>query len=194
MKNHCWYKLNLDIKNCFLDGYKFPIPSGRFGIWSPLAQDVCNPKWLKHLKSLGLPAYSFMIFYRASYASTTQAHIDIAPTTPLSLTNFAINWCYGGEDSEMVWYEMPKNKTKVSYTEAKTPYMSWDIPSLKEIERHHIGEEVTIVKTGIPHAINMGGDPRWCFSMRLSFLENMKWNEAIKILKEKNLLIERDVI
>lgn len=188
---HCWYKLNLDIKNCFIDGYKFPVPKGQFGIWSPLAADVCNPTWAKYLKSVGLEPFCFMIFYRGAGASTAQAHIDIAPTKPLSLTHFAINWVYGGEGSEMVWYEMPETKTKVVYTEANTPYMSWNKPTLKEIERHHIGEEVTIVRTDIPHAINMDKDPRWCFSMRVAFLENVEWDTAIDILREKNILIER---
>lgn len=188
----CWYKLKIDTTNCFREGYKSPKPTRNFGIWSPLATDVCSPMWLDYLKSLGLTAYCFMIFYRGPYAGTVQAHIDIAPTTPLTLTHFAINWCYGGEGSEMVWYEMPTHKTEVLYTEAKTPYMSWDTPSLKEIERHYIANEATIVNTSIPHAITMGRNPRWCFSMRLTALENVKWDEAISILKEKNILLERN--
>lgn len=183
-----WYKLNLDVSNCFGKNPKLPTPVGQFGIWSPLATKICHPDWLNYLQSLGLTPYSFMVFYRGPWASTADAHIDIATADPWELTHFAINWCIGGSGSEMIWYEMPKTTTQVHYTNAKTPYMAWNTSTLKEIGRHHIGEEVTLVRTDIPHAIKMGPEPRWCFSMRLTTLENVEWDRAVDILKEKNLL------
>ena len=188
---HCWYNLNIDIKNCFLDGYKFPVPTRRYGIWHPLARDVFKHEWLEYLSSLGLPIYSVMIFYRGPWASTAEAHVDVGKAEPFCLTNFGINWCYGGKNSEMVWYETPTEPKSVTYTAANTPYMSWDIDTLKEIERVHLSDEVSIVRTGIPHSIKMGAEPRWAFSARCSLLDNMSWDDARAVLQKKNLIIER---
>jgi hypothetical protein len=189
--SHCWYKLKISVKDCFLPGYKFPTPTGRYGVWHPKATEVFNNQWLQYVKSIGIPVYSAMIFYRDSYAHTAQAHVDIGKPDPFVLTNFAINWCYGGEGSEMVWYETPTKKKEISYTAANTPYMAWDIPDLKEIERTHLGEEVSLVRTGVPHAIKMEKEPRWVFSARCSIPDNIEWERALEILREKDLLIER---
>ena len=90
--SHCWYKLNIDVKNCFLENYKFPTPPGRYGVWHPRAYKVFNQQWIQYVKSLGLSIYTVMIFYRDSYAHTELAHVDIAKCDPFTLTNFAINW------------------------------------------------------------------------------------------------------
>jgi hypothetical protein len=121
--------------------------------------------------------------------SARSAHIDIDTVHPFSLKHFSINWCIGGADSEMIWYEMPETEKSISYTSANTVYISWDTGTLKEIERHHIGEEATLVRTDIPHSIKMGPEPRWCFSLRLSSLENFEWDQAVHMFKEMNLLL-----
>jgi len=187
----CWYTLDIDLKGCFKDDFKFPVPQGEFGVWTKPADQVSSPAWRQYMKSLGLPVTSFMMFYRGSHASTKQAHIDILKLEPWTLTNFAINWCFGGTGSEMIWYNTPTTVTKISYTSAKTPYMSWDKDKLIEIERYHLGNKVTVVQTGIPHAIEMRAEPRWCFSARTPITENKPWEEVIDLLRKKKLLIER---
>ena len=189
--SHCWYKLNIDVKNCFLENYKFPTPSGRYGVWHPRAHEVFNQRWIQYVKSLGLSIYTVMIFYRDSYAHTELAHVDIAKCDPFTLTNFAINWCYGGAGSEMMWYNTPNEKKAITYTAANTPYMAWDIPELTEIERTHLGEEVTLVRTGLPHAIRMDKEPRWVFSARCSIPDNLEWEQVVGLMREKNLIVER---
>lgn len=191
MKNHCWYNLRINVDNCFLDNYKFPTPHGRYGVWHPRAETVFNRTWLTYMKKIGLPIYSTMIFYRGPYAHTAQAHVDIGKTDPLTFTNFAINWCYGGSESKMVWYKMPPEDTPITYTGAKTPYMSWDIPTLEEVERTHLSETVSLVRTGVPHSIEMGQEPRWVFSARCSLVDNFEWDDIVELLRKKNLLIER---
>lgn len=190
--DYCWYNLNINIKNCFNPTFKFPTVTGRYGVWHVNAINVFNTEWLTYMKSLGLPIYSVMIFYRDSYAHTAQAHIDIGKVEPFEVTNFGINWCYGGDQSQMVWYKTPTNIVdKVQHTLAHTPYAAWDIPSLSEIERVHLGEEVSIVRTGIPHSITMGEEPRWAFSARCSLVDNLEWEDVLQVLRNKNLLIER---
>jgi hypothetical protein len=190
-QKHCWYNLKIDTTNCFLEGYKLPKTNGELGIWSLHAKDIFKPQWLEYVESIGVFITSAMIFYRGPGTGITHAHIDISDVEPLSLSTFGINWCYGGKNSEMVWYETPIEPKQLSYTPAKTPYMSWNINELKEIERTHIGNEVSIVRTNIPHGIKMDTDPRWTISARYSELEGAKWETIIEELRDRNLLIER---
>jgi hypothetical protein len=192
MNDPCWYKLNIDLTNCFKKDYRLPKVKGRYGIWHPLATEVFSEEWLDYTKSIGFPIYSVMIFYRGPNAATKGAHIDLSESNGVTnITNWGINWCYGGKGSTMSWYEpLPNSDPQTVYTAANTPYKIWRKDVLNKIESHHIGDEVTLVKTGIPHSIEMGTDPRWCFSARTSMRNNYPWDKLVEYLKSKNLLIE----
>ncbi len=190
---NCWYSLDIDVKNCFRKDFKFPAVRGRYGIWDMLAWDVFNKEWLEYVTSKGLPIYSVMIFYRGAWASTHGAHVDISVVEPLLLTNFAINWVYGGQDSTMSWYETPLEEKKIDYTPAGTAYKVWNKWELKRIEFDAIGENVKLVRTGVPHSIEMGSEPRWCFSARTSIHHDYEWDQVVDMMRKQNLLVERDV-
>ena len=190
-QKHCWYNLKIDITNCFLEGFKLPEHNGVWGLWPMDAKDIFASQWLEYMESIGFSVNSATVFYKGPYTQEPRAHIDIRKVEPLSLVTFGINWCYGGKNSEMVWYETPIEPTSVAYSGANTPYLSWDINDLKEIERTHIGNEVTIVRTNIPHGIKMDADPRWAISARFFKLKGAEWETIIEDLRKKNLLIER---
>lgn len=192
----CYYRLKIDSTNFLNPKWKLPKPTGLYGIWSPMAEDVFGSTWLEYMKSIGLPIYNAMIFYRGPGASTKEAHLDISKTDPLTLTNYGINWCLGGKESSMIWYETPGDgrvrDEDVIWTSAKTPYIAWDYDKVTEIERVNIGKELMLVKTDIPHAIQMGKEPRWCISARSSVFDNLKWEDITALLRSKNLLVERE--
>ncbi len=192
-EKHCWYDLDIDVTNCFKKDFKFPTPKGRYGIWDKLAWDVFNMDWLKYVTAKGLPIYSVMIFYRGPFASTVGAHVDISVVEPLLLTNFAINWVYGGTDSTMSWYETPEREKNIEYTPAGTAYKVWPKHELNKIESNAIGEKVKLVRTGVPHSIEMGTDPRWCFSARTSIHHDFEWDQVVGLMRKHKLLVERDV-
>jgi len=192
-EKHCWYDLDIDVKNCFKPEFKFPTPKGRYGIWDKLAWDVFNMDWLKYVSAKGLPVYSVIIFYRGPYASTLGAHVDISTVEPFLLTNFAINWVYGGRDSTMSWYDTPLAEKKIEYTPAGTAYKVWNKRELNKIESDVIGESVKLVRTGIPHSIEMGSDPRWCISARTSIHHDYEWDHVVGMMRNQKLLVERDV-
>ncbi len=193
--NNCYYRLKINSDNLLNPNWKLPKPTGAYGIWSPMAEEVFSTEWLGYMKSIGIPIYNAMIFYRAPGSSTREAHVDISKTDPLVLTNYGINWCLGGRDSSMIWYETPNDgrirDEDVIWTAAKTPYIKWQYEEVKEIERTTIGKELVLVKTDLPHAIKMGKEPRWCISARSSALDNLKWDEVTELLRSKNLLVER---
>lgn len=169
-----------------------PTPQLRndFGIWHYKAKDIFSTDWLNYVKSIGLQINGAMLFYREACASTLEAHIDIATAEPLELCNFGINWCVGGKGSEMVWFERPYyDKNSIAKTAADTPYIAWPIDSLKEIERRHIGLEPVLVRTDIPHCIIMKSDPRWCISVRLDYKSSMTWEQIVKYMGDRNILL-----
>ena len=75
MKNYCWYNLKIDVKDCFLDDYKFPKVWGQYGVWHSLSATVFKKEWLMYMKEIGLPIFSTMIFYRGPYVHTAKAHV-----------------------------------------------------------------------------------------------------------------------
>ena len=196
--NNCYYRLNIDVSNALKPDWKHQCGTfdvtGKYGVWQPPSNLIFNQEWLDYMKSIGLPIVNAMIFYRGSYAHTVDAHIDVSTAQPFRTHNFGINWCVGGKGSEMLWYELPPNaEQKVTYTRAKTPYVSWPLKELTEVERCHIGKQVTLVKTGLPHAIVMGEEPRWCFSARTFIPNDIPWQEVVELMRSKNILIERHI-
>jgi hypothetical protein len=193
MSNNCYYRLTLDVSNAIREDYVFPTPTHDYGIWNPPAEKIFRKEWMEYMQSIGVPLYNAMLFYRAPGASTKETHVDISKTNPLRLTNYGINWCIGGRDSEMVWYRPPKElrDEDVIWTRAKTPYIAMKYDQVTEIERCHVGSEVTLVKTDLPHAVLMGDEPRWCISARTSWLDNYPWDGILELLRSKNLLVER---
>jgi len=193
--NFCYYRLKIKLDNFLNPKWKLPKPTGLYGIWNPMAEEVFSGAWLEYMKSIDIPIYNAMVFYRGPGASTKEVHVDISKTDPLELTNYGFNWCIGGTESSMVWYEIPGDGTvkeeDVIWTAAKTPYVAWKYEEVKEIERANIGREMTLVKTDLPHSIQMGKEPRWCISARSSSLNNLKWDEILDHLRAKDLLVER---
>ena len=167
--NHCWYKLNLNVKTALRSDWKFPSHNGKYGIWNYKAAEMFDSAWLRDTRLKGIPIVEAMLFFRGPGINNDTAHMDLAENNKnkLQVRNYGINWCIGGQDSEMVWYKTPTDfnlQEDVPYTAAKTPFICWPINKLTEVERHNLGDTVTLVKTGIPHNVEMNRDPRWCIS------------------------------
>jgi len=89
----------------------------------------------------------------------------------------------------MVWYELPNKKLEIMYTDAGSPFVEWPIKDLKEIDRYSIKEnEIVLVRTDVPHQIEMKEQPRWCVSMRFQHMENYSWESLVKILYDNHLM------
>ena len=213
MSKHCWYDVNIDIENCFHPDFIWPDITDlqtdnkaweKYRIWSLPSEGQFKPEWLEYMDSIGFPIEDSMIFYRQSFGHTTSgpiddkgtefnvSHVDLCSDT--SIFHYGINWCYGGKDSQMIWYELPpENDRMVRHTPAGTAFLAWPSFMLKEVERVHIDGRPKLVSTGLPHEILMQDEPRWCFSLRSSALNRIHdWDSVVELLRSKNLLIERD--
>ena len=77
--------------------------------------------------------------------------------------------------------------------DAGTVYYNWPISQLTEIDRHILKEKtLTMVRVGIPHAILVGEQSRWCISARCMTIENMYWKDITKWMRDRSLLVERE--
>jgi hypothetical protein len=170
-----------------------PSPKGNYGIWSPKATDIFSSEWLEYTHSLGIDFKHALLFYRGPNTTSKEAHVD-THAGDHSFVNFAINWVIGGAGSKMHWYELPDDPaaaTTVKDPKTNVPYTTYQFKDLKHIESGEIVNEVTLVRTNVPHSITMNKEPRWCISARVGRTEDMQWNDAVEYFRHKNLLVER---
>jgi hypothetical protein len=189
--NNSWYDTKISPPIFNLE-WVFPKPNNvNNGVWRLENEIVFDKDWLNCIKELDISLSKYaMVFYRPANFNTNYAHIDINVDDTTKSTVLGLNWIIGGEDSEMVWYELPNDNKNLSYTVANTPYVNWKMGELKEVDRCRIHSKLTLVRVDVPHGIIMRNSPRWAFSLRLSG-NKKNWDEAVSFFKSKNLLEER---
>jgi len=153
--------------------------------------ELFNPDWLQQLcECTQNEVSSIMVFYRPSYHQYPTAHIDlntnyIKETGQVSATCAAVNMIYNGanDDSEMIWYQCPAyTQDDVQWTMAQTAYLDFDPKTLTEVSRCCIGNNVTLVRTDLPHNIIMGQTPRLSISIRFKWLgwQDPSWSGIVE--------------
>jgi hypothetical protein len=193
MKHNCWYTLDIDISNALRKDWEWNIPESSTLDVKIENTRIFNQDWLDYMQSIGIPVVRAMLFYRNSMCIQKNAHVDLrGPDSNgnISYINYAMNWVLGGKDSEMIWYNLPDKNIDVKYSMANTPYIQWPISTLEEIERVNIQNSLTLIRTDIPHSIQVQSEPRWCISAR-SDISGYSWQQAVDHFRSKNLLIER---
>ena len=170
-----------------------PTPKGNYGIWYPKAEDLFTPAWLEYAAGLGIDFNHALLFYRGPGMTSKEAHVDTHAETH-QFVNFAINWVLGGKDSKMHWYKLPDMRVASTVKDPKTsvPYTTFQFKDLEYLESCEITNEVTLVKTNLPHSVTMGNEPRWCISARVKHNNDVVWEEIVERMKQNNLLVERN--
>lgn len=187
----CYYRLNIDTSGALKSTWKMPEPKGNYGIWYPSAKEIFSDNWLEYTKNLGIDFKHALLFYRGPNTTSKEAHVDTHATSH-KFVNFAINWVIGGRESSMHWYKLPDMKVASVVKDPTTsvPYTTFQFKDLEPIESCSISDQITLVKTEIPHSITMGSDPRWCISARIAD-DKMTWEEVVQYLRSKKILVER---
>lgn len=193
MNNHCWYNLNISTQDCFRTDFELPKSIEQEQIWRFKVEEIFKPEWIEYAHSSGLPIQVVLIFYKDSFASSVKAHIDISRTAPeIVITNFGINWAYGGTGSTMSWYDyIEQNADPVSTHRDGTKFKSFEFDTLKKIESVSISDKMTLVNTSIPHGVEMGPESRYCISVRTLVNDNCEWEEMVEKMRDIGLLVER---
>ena len=193
MSDFCYYRLNLITEGAFNPNWKWPVPTSDYGIWDPYATDIFNSDWLKYTKRLGIDFYRALVFYRGPNTTSKEAHVDTRNESFIYV-NSAINWVFGGENSTMHWYKMPENPdaaNTVKDPKTQVPYTTFQFKDLEQIDSCQIKNEVTLVKTCVPHSITMGLEPRWCISARVAKPNDLSWDNVVNKMRSNKLLVER---
>jgi len=186
-----WHVLDIDTTNALnpqFDPYKLRAESTQadapVSLWKIHGNEVYsvfNKDWLEQLEARGISMSSAMLFYRDAYHVHPVIHIDVFKDgTPCI---YAFNWVISPVDnSPMVWYDIEIGTGEVTENVASTKYQYWSMEEYQhtEVARKIIGNELTMVKIGMPHTIIVNEHPRWLMSIRCTFNENIKdWNSAV---------------
>lgn len=188
-----WYHLKLSTIGAITPkGAEFfsnIVKANRFYITELRDIDFFSLEWLNNLSSgVHNEVTSAMIFFRPADFQVSSAHIDlntnmIKQTGKIVSISAAINLIYEGNhnDGEMIWYEPPINTPAVQWTEAGTAFVDFDLETLTESSRCCIGNNLTLVRTDIPHNVIMGSTPRLSISLRLKWAKwkDPNWNGIV---------------
>jgi hypothetical protein len=209
MDNHKqkpWYKLNINIDNAIQPDFNFNQlwnesvfkhkSEGRSGgLWCFPRNEklkLVTAEWLSYMESLDLEVGSILLFYREPYFIQPETHVDIYNMEDggHEFGNYALNWVVDPADnSEMIWYKWPEQDGTLTRLQdsSNLPYYHWPNSEFvdKEIARHIIGREFTLVNVGIPHNIMTKSVPRWCVSVRMWRKSKpiSNWTDAVEYFK-----------
>lgn len=170
------------------DGLPFNLPGGYWTLYLDNGlDDFFSADFLEKMKNLGFPVDMITCFYRKSRYCHPTAHIDGSLTRKVV---FGLNWVLtpGKDDSEMVWYEMPKKQIPVTTTEYGTAQVDIDTSDLAETGRRCIGRRLTLVRVNIPHNIIVREQERFVISLRCNLDRVQSWEDAVESFK--HMIIE----
>jgi len=146
------------------------------GIWTLQPKTIFTEEWLQYISFEHHAKVDLaQIFYRAPHYQHPGAHVDIDRSD--NLYGGGLNWTIDPDDAHMVWYNMPDQDptyTKRSETDINK---EWPLEDLVENNRCIIGQQPTLVRTDIPHTVDMGANERWLISVRFTRLND--WNQYL---------------
>lgn len=189
-----WHRTNIDVTDAIkidLKDYILSDPTREgehalyipdtVGVWTLSPDTIFKQDFLSTFDSnLGVKVDLAQIFYRAPNYQHPGAHVDLGQSG--ELYGAGLNWTVDVDDAEMTWYNMPTTEgisTKRSETDQNK---EWLLEELTEIDRCCIGQTPTLVRTDVPHTVEMGNNERWLISAR--FLHHWTWDDYTKTLKE----------
>jgi len=197
MNNNCWYNLNIDVTGAIRTDIGLDVTDDSWHIKSyDKPNEIFNSGWIEYFRNLGFTISHTMVFRKPKNHKCHFAHIDgylieRDDTSFLSTRTNAINWVIGSDDGDMVWYQTPREKNEVLYTAANTPYLSWPVNQLTEIDRCRQSQYTpTLLRVNVPHNIEINGNARISVSVRTITISN-NWSKAVELMRNKNILIER---
>lgn len=115
-------------------------------------------------------------YFHSTPISMYLIHVDICDPWP---NDFAfLNYAYGGEGSQMAWYDVDGDPYDSSNNVSKR-ILSWDPDRCREICRTEIGKP-TLINTGKPHTLIPGTTARKCYSLALFEISGRRatWDHA----------------
>tara|TARA_B100000214_G_scaffold114690_1_gene80973 strand:+ start:1413 stop:2009 length:597 start_codon:yes stop_codon:yes gene_type:complete len=189
-----WHRINIDISDAVKIDLKDYILSDPYrqgehalyipdcaGVWTLSPNTIFKSSFrkelfLKHKIQIDLA----QIFYRAPHYQHPGAHVDLGKNG--EIYGAGLNWTVGPDDAEMTWYKMPTVEGTSNRRSVSDLNMEWPLEQLTEIDRLCIGQTPTLIRTDIPHTVDMGNNERWLISARFTW--HWTWDDYAKTLKD----------
>ena len=192
--NNYWHRLNIDLEDPILDLKDYiltdPYRPGEHasynpetgGVWTLDPNILFSKEWLQYLEhDFNIFPGHVQLFYKNKNAHHSVAHVDVSSTG--TLHGGAINWTLDPDDAEMVWYETPTHShTGEVNTTVNNQSKEWPIDGLNIVARCNIGQRATLVRTDIPHTVDIGLVDRWAVSFRI--LTALTWPTHVTVLEQ----------
>lgn len=153
----------------------------RGGIWTLQPDTLFTDNWQQFmLHEIGVKVDLAQIFHRKPYYQHPGAHVDIDQND--NLYGGGLNWTLDPDDAEMVWYNMPTEDPIYTRRSETDRNKEWPLDMLTEHARCTIGQVPTLVRTDIPHTVDMGANERWLISVRFTWLQS--WDQYLNAFHE----------
>jgi len=188
MKN--WYRLKLNVDNAVKDTFVFPEVDDLFKMFHYSADEVFTSEWISYMAEHNLKVNKARIFLRHNSQKDMEAHIDINATNRPNPVN--LNWVHGTDDRDMVWYQTEGVDLDLIFSDFGSRHFQASISRLTEIDRCRIGNQITLVNTGILHATSPSDYPnkknyRYLISAGLELSFKITWDQFVE--QHQHLLI-----
>lgn len=146
------------------------------GIWTLQPKTIFTEEWLQYISFEHHAKVDLaQIFYRAPHYQHPGAHVDIDQSD--NLYGGGLNWTIDSDDAHMVWYDMPEQDPIYTRRSETDRNKEWPLEELVENNRCIIGQQPTLVRTDIPHTVDMGANERWLISVRFTWLND--WDQYL---------------
>lgn len=189
-----WQTLNIDIFAALRPGInlddmynKSQFAGQPCGVWRYCNTEIdqlLDIDWINGMHQIGIPVKSALVFYRIPFYTHPEAHIDVFWSGEPVIAG--INWTLDHEDdSEMVWYNHPKEPPTPDLGSFGLRYTSWPLEQIQSYEfaRKTIGTVPTLVRTDIPHNIVVNSKSRWAISVRYENRQLKNWENTVDFFK-----------
>ena len=174
-------ELRIDLKDYILsdpyrEGEHALYMPDKGGIWTLAPKTIFSQEWLDYVeKEWNLSVDLAQIFFRKPYYQHPGAHVDIDQED--NLYGGGLNWTIDPDDAQMVWYQTPDVDPEYTQRSHTDRNKEWPLDILSEVGRCTIGQEPTLVRTDIPHTVDMGANERWLVSVRFTWLKS--WDDYL---------------
>lgn len=192
-----WHVLDISTSNAIRPDFDFDSmykqseflnkPGAVWNFADESLEKLFTKDWLKYIDSLGFKMRNALLFYRQSGYVHPLAHIDyvgnINPRPAIYALNFVIT---PNDDSAMVWYHTNNCRgvmdTEAEFGNEQNHYEFWPMEQLvgQEITSKCIGNQMTLVNTGIIHNVIVNQQSRLAVSIRLVSSDQIQtWTDAV---------------
>ena len=191
----CWARTNIDVTSSLKIDLKDYLLSDPYrpsehalympdvgGIWTLTPDVLFSKEWIDYIRNdLGLELDIAQIFFRQPYYQHPGAHVDVAKD--LTIYGAALNWTLDIDDADMVWYNYPDQDPNFTQRSASDVNYEWPLGQLTELDRCTVGQQPTLVRTDVPHSVDMRSNERWAVSVRLA--DHSSWQDYRTSLQER---------